>query len=91
MDVDSEQFGTANSGANLDLIEDVDPNLKTRLNVILVGTKLDLVKQNPSKRQVKFAQALKLANEYSLAGAMEVTSLTVDDPSKTFDSMSDIE
>ena len=50
MGVDSEAFGTANSGAELDQIHDCDPKLKTRLNVILVGTKLDLVKKNPSTR-----------------------------------------
>ena len=47
-DVESDDFGTANSGADLDMIEDVDPILKTRLNVILVGTKQDLVKSKSS-------------------------------------------
>lgn len=50
MGIDSNDFGTANSGAELDAIYDCDPKLKTRLNVILVGTKLDLVKKNPSAR-----------------------------------------
>ena len=50
LDVESDEFGTANSGVEFDPEQDVDPTLKTRLNVILVGTKLDLVKKNENAR-----------------------------------------
>ena len=43
-------------------------------NIVLVGTKVDLVQRNPERRQVSFHQAVEFAYKYRLAGVVETSS-----------------
>jgi hypothetical protein len=43
-------------------------------NIVLVGTKLDLVKKDKSRRQVTYEEAVKLAHKYGLAGVLETSA-----------------
>lgn len=43
-------------------------------NVILVGTKLDIVRNRESKREVLFTDALKLADRLNLYAAVETSA-----------------
>ena len=43
-------------------------------NVILVGTKLDIVRKKESKREVLFTDALKLAEKLNLYAVVETSA-----------------
>ena len=67
----SNDFVTCNSGLDIDRLADDE---KVVRNVILVGTKLDVVKQVPSKRQVDFQEAKRLAKKLNLSAVLEISS-----------------
>lgn len=71
-EMSSEDFETANGSIDYDNIIRVGE--ENRRNVILVGTKLDLVKKNPEKRQVEFKEAKALAAKLKLAAVTELSS-----------------
>lgn len=43
-------------------------------NIVLVGTKLDLVEDHPEKREVSLQDAVDFANKFGLAGVVETSS-----------------
>ena len=68
----SDAFDTCNGSIDYDKVAHADD--ENRRNVILVGTKLDLVRSDPAKRQVEFSEAKELARKLKLAAAMEISS-----------------
>jgi len=43
-------------------------------NIVLVGTKLDLVDGDPGRREVTFNEAVELAHKMGLGGVIETSS-----------------
>lgn len=76
-------FQTCNSGVKHDNVNCSGPPR----NVVLVGTKLDIVMRDESKRQVKFKDALALATRLNLAGVVETSAK---ESNKTVGMMEDI-
>lgn len=70
--MDNGDFITAQSGVDLDEIAKQDE--RPYHNVILVGTKLDLVKQNPALRRVSFQEAKNFSRRLGLAACLEISS-----------------
>ena len=71
-ELSSDAFDTCNGSIDYDKIAFADD--ECRRNVILVGTKLDLVRKDPAKREVEFHEAKALARKMRLAAAMEISS-----------------
>jgi hypothetical protein len=68
----SDAFDTAHGSVDYDRICNLSE--ENRRNVIVVGTKLDLVRKNPSLREVGFHEAKQLARRLKLAAVTELSS-----------------
>ena len=58
----------------------------TLRNIVLIGTKLDLVQECQATREVKFEEAVEFAHKLGLAGVIE-TSSKCDEQSQTIDDL----